>query len=53
MDAEPITISYSKNGNDLGVCFEIERAELGEQALFPHVLSKNSEFEVNFGQMVS
>jgi len=49
-ESDPISITYSKNGEDLGVCFEIEAATLEEKALFPHVLSKNCEFEVNFGQ---
>ena len=46
----PIVLSYSVNGEDQGTCFEIQRDELGEKALFPHILSKNSEFIVNFGQ---
>ena len=50
MEVEPHTISYSKNGNDLGTCFEVEKGSLQEQALFPHVLSKNCELEINFGQ---
>ena len=50
MDVEPHTISYSKNGNDLGTCFEIEKGSLEGKALFPHVLSKNCELEINFGQ---
>jgi len=35
------------------VCFEIEKESLGDQALFPHVLTKNCEFECNFGERVS
>ena len=46
-------MSYCKNGTDLGMCFELEASELGEVALFPHVLTKNCEFDVNFGQRVS
>ena len=53
LDAEPASISYTKNGADLGTCFEINKADLEGKALFPHILSKNCEFEVNFGQMVS
>lgn len=49
----PVQIGYMKNGNDLGICFEIDRAELGDHALFPHVLTKNCEFESNFGQQES
>ena len=51
-EGEQITISFSKNGEDQGVCFEIEASTLEGKALFPHVLSKNCEFEVNFGQQV-
>ncbi len=50
LEAEPHTISYTKNGNDLGTCFEIEKESLAEAALFPHILSKNCELEINFGQ---
>jgi len=49
MDSDPVNISYSKNGTDLGVCFEIEKESLGDEALFPHFLTKNTEFECNFG----
>jgi len=49
-ESDPPTISYSKNGEDLGVCFEIDREEIGEAPLFAHILTKNTEFEVNFGQ---
>lgn len=48
-----IIISYAKNGEDLGKCFEVEKEKLGDKALFPHVLTKNTEFEVNFGAKVS
>ena len=47
-----MTISYTKNGTDLGTCFEIEKSDLEDKALFPHILTKNTEFTVNFGQMV-
>ncbi len=47
---DPHIISYSKNGVDLGTCFEIEKESLEGAALFPHVLSKNSELVLNFGQ---
>ena len=52
LESEACSISYTKNGADQGVCFEIEKAELEGKALFPHVLTKNCEFAVNFGQMV-
>ena len=52
LESEACSISYTKNGADQGVCFEIEKSELEGKALFPHVLTKNCEFAVNFGQMV-
>uniref|UniRef100_A0A0B7A425 SAP domain-containing protein n=1 Tax=Arion vulgaris TaxID=1028688 RepID=A0A0B7A425_9EUPU len=48
-ESEPVVISFSKNGEDQGKSFEIEVEQLGEGALFPHVLTKNAEFECNFG----
>lgn len=53
MDSDPVTMSYSKNGEDLGVCFEVEKEKLEDKALFPHLLTKNTEFECNFGQRVN
>jgi len=49
LESEPVTISYSKNGEDLGTCFEVEKSTLEDQALFPHFMTKNTEFECNFG----
>ncbi|XP_005092857.1 heterogeneous nuclear ribonucleoprotein U-like protein 1 [Aplysia californica] len=51
LDSDPVNISFSKNGTDLGTCFEVEKEKLGEQALFPHFMSKNTEFECNFGSL--
>ncbi len=51
MDAEPHVISFTKNGVDLGTCFEVEKESLAGAALFPHVLSKNCELQLNFGQL--
>lgn len=36
----------------MGVAFEFTE-ELGDQALFPHVLIKNAEVMVNFGSQVT
>ena len=49
LDDEKKTISFAKNGEDLGVCFD-DLASVEEKALYPHVLTKNTRFEVNFGQ---
>ncbi|CAL1539438.1 unnamed protein product [Lymnaea stagnalis] len=49
LENDPVIISYAKNGEDLGTCFEITKEKLGENALFPHLMTKNTEFECNFG----
>ena len=43
-------ISYSVNGETQGVAFSITKEELSGKALFPHILTKNCRYEVNFGQ---
>ena len=52
-EGDQVIISYSKNGEDLGTCFEIAADTLEGRALFPHILTKNCSFECNFGQLVS
>jgi heterogeneous nuclear ribonucleoprotein U-like protein 1 len=44
LDARPPSISYSKNGQWLGVAHTIHGFPVGNKdlALFPHVLTKNS-----------
>lgn len=51
LQSDPCTIEYTLNGESLGVAFELTQEELGEAALFPHIVSKNLSFAVNFGQM--
>lgn len=51
MDAEPCTIAYTVNGEELGTAFEFNKADLEGEAMFPHILSKNLAYRVNFGQM--
>ncbi|PAA72076.1 hypothetical protein BOX15_Mlig001238g3 [Macrostomum lignano] len=46
-DGVPI-ISYALNGRSLGVCYTANEAR--NKPLFPHLLTKNVQFEVNFGQ---
>jgi ATP-dependent RNA helicase DDX1 len=43
-------ISYTKNGEDLGVAFKLPKAHL-LSALYPAVVLKNAEMSVNFGAM--
>jgi heterogeneous nuclear ribonucleoprotein U-like protein 1 len=45
-----ITMSFTVDGVDQGVAFTVEPADIDGKALFPHILSKNSKFEVNFGE---
>lgn len=50
---ESVTISYALNGASLGVAFTVEKEKLGDDALFPHVMVRNTTIEMNFGQKVS
>ncbi|XP_066290913.1 ATP-dependent RNA helicase DDX1-like isoform X1 [Branchiostoma lanceolatum] len=48
LDLDNGTISYSKNGNDLGIAFEIP-PHLRKQPIFAAVVLKNGEMQFNFG----
>ncbi|KAM6459416.1 ATP-dependent RNA helicase DDX1 [Liasis olivaceus] len=49
IDANKGQISFSKNGKDLGLAFEIPQ-HLKNQALFPACVLKNAELKFNFGE---
>ncbi|XP_059144772.1 uncharacterized protein LOC131931953 isoform X2 [Physella acuta] len=53
LDSRPATISFMKNGTWYGIAAPLHGFPVGskEMALFPHILSKNCRFKVNFGQM--
>ncbi|CAH1722722.1 unnamed protein product [Chironomus riparius] len=44
------TIQFTINGKDQGIAFEFEKSSLNNEALFPHISTKNIEYKVNFGQ---
>lgn len=50
-------MSFSKNGLDQGEAYKVKKRNLlvdtEPQIFFPHVLSRNMVFEMNFGQRVS
>lgn len=50
MTSDPIQIGFAKNGKFIGWAYKVRKSELQGKALFPHVLTKNCSFEVNFGQ---
>lgn len=50
LDSTPCTIQYTVNGEPQGTAFEFDKEELNGAALYPHILTKNLAFTVNFGQ---
>lgn len=51
MTSDPVLIKYTINGELQDFEISIPREELPEEtALFPHILTRNVKFEVNFGQ---
>lgn len=48
LESEPCRIEYTVNGKKQGVAFEFERSELGDAALYPHVLTKCVSYQCNF-----
>jgi ATP-dependent RNA helicase DDX1 len=58
-DENLIHISFTKNGQDFGQAFELDKRNLSNNndenrfIFYPHILVKNVKFECNFGQLVS
>jgi hypothetical protein len=49
LESNPCKISYTVNGVEQGVAFEFEKEALAGKPLFPHVLTKNYCYKINFG----
>lgn len=47
--AEEVSMTFSKNGEDQGDAYQIPVAEWKNMPLFPHILTRNVKFQVNFG----
>jgi len=50
MSGDNVTMSYTLDGEELGVAFTVPKADLKGKPLFPHMLTKNCSFSCNFGQ---
>lgn len=50
LESSPCVIEYTVNGEPQGTAFEFNKDELNGKAIYPHVLSKNLAYTVNFGQ---
>ncbi|CAG7835827.1 unnamed protein product [Allacma fusca] len=49
LDADPVELKFTKNGAIVGTTVEIPKENLLDKTLFPHILSRNVKFSVNFG----
>lgn len=49
LNEEKCIIQFTINGKDQGTAFEFEKSTLNNEALFPHISTKNVEYKVNFG----
>jgi heterogeneous nuclear ribonucleoprotein U-like protein 1 len=49
---EKFILKFSKNGKSQGVAVEQSKSRLGSLPLYPHICTRNFQFEVNFGNTV-
>jgi len=50
MGEDTVTMTFTKNGESQGEAYSFPRSQLGGEALFPHILSRNCKFTCNFGK---
>ncbi|XP_059045727.1 heterogeneous nuclear ribonucleoprotein U-like protein 2 [Achroia grisella] len=49
LESSPCKISFTVNGVEQGTAFEFDKSVLNDKALFPHIITKNLCYKVNFG----
>lgn len=47
LESEPVVMSFTVNGQHQGIAYEVSHSDLGDQALFPHIVTKNTSFRVS------
>jgi heterogeneous nuclear ribonucleoprotein U-like protein 1 len=50
-ESEKCKIEFTVNGKNQGTAFELEKADMIGKTIYPHILSKNMGYIVNFGKM--
>ena len=49
--SEMVEITFTVNGKSVPAAFQVEKTKLNGRALYPHIISKNCRFQVNFGRL--